>query len=253
MKLEIRYRKIGNIPILEVVDQEKIYEKLPLIIYYHGWQTQKELVLTQGRKLAKQGFRVVLPDAANHGERKTEVSAIPSLTFWQSIHTNLFEFSFIVDFFRHMDLVDWIGVGGVSMGGMTTCGLLVHHPEISVAACVMGSPDYLEYRAALKKNIIQRGYSLPIDYDLLTGWIEDYDLNSLYSKVSKRPLLFWHGTEDEKISYEQVANFVDQNQGDEISFHTANERHLVKGETMDLVTDFFVTQYQQSQNEKSSK
>ena len=93
-------RKIGNIPVLEVVPEEMIYEPLPLIIYYHGWQTSKELVLTQGRKLAREGFRVVLPDAANHGERKTQLSEIPSLTFWQSIQTNLFEFSYLVDFLK---------------------------------------------------------------------------------------------------------------------------------------------------------
>ncbi len=53
MKLAVRKRKIGNIPVLEVVPEEMIYEPLPLIIYYHGWQTSKELVLTQGRKFAK--------------------------------------------------------------------------------------------------------------------------------------------------------------------------------------------------------
>lgn len=118
MKIEVRRRLIGTVPLLEVVEQTALYEKRPLIIYYHGWQTQKELVLTQGRKLAQAGFRVVLPDAANHGERKNPVSTIPSLTFWQSIQTNLFEFSLIIDFFKQMELVDdFIGVGGVSMGG----------------------------------------------------------------------------------------------------------------------------------------
>ena len=33
MKLAIRKRKIGNIPILEVVDETMIYEPMPLIIY----------------------------------------------------------------------------------------------------------------------------------------------------------------------------------------------------------------------------
>ena len=67
MKVVVRKRMVGNIPLLEVVAEDKIYEPLPLIIYYHGWQTAKELVLTQGRKLAAQNFRVLLPDAANHG------------------------------------------------------------------------------------------------------------------------------------------------------------------------------------------
>ena len=85
MKVVVRKRTVGNIPLLEVVAEDKIYEPLPLIIYYHGWQTAKELVLTQGRKLAAKNFRVLLPDAANHGERKTKTSEIPSLTFLKTL------------------------------------------------------------------------------------------------------------------------------------------------------------------------
>lgn len=241
MKIEVRRRLIGTIPLLEVVEQTALYEKRPLIIYYHGWQTQKELVLTQGRKLAQAGFRVLLPDAANHGERKNPVSTIPSLTFWQSIQTNLFEFSLLVDFFKQMDLVDeFIGVGGVSMGGMTTCGLLTHHPEISAAACVMGSPSYLGYRELLQTSVKNRGLSLPTDYEALTSWIEAYDLMTVYPTLPKRPLLFWHGKEDEKIPYTQVAEFVDAHQDESIQFISAEERHLVRGETMTQVTDFFI-------------
>ncbi|WP_207942416.1 hypothetical protein DOK78_000954 [Enterococcus sp. DIV2402] len=241
MKIEVRRRLIGTIPLLEVVEQTALYEKRPLIIYYHGWQTQKELVLTQGRKLAQAGFRVVLPDAANHGERKNPVSTIPSLTFWQSIQTNLFEFSLIIDFFKQMELVDdFIGVGGVSMGGMTTCGLLTQHPEISAAACVMGSPTYLGYRELLQINVKKRGLSLPEDYEALTSWIEAYDLMTAYPSLSKRPLFFWHGKEDEKIPYTQVEEFVETYQDNTIQFISAEERHLVRGETMSQVTDFFI-------------
>ena len=112
MKVVVRKRTVGNIPLLEVVAEDKIYEPLPLIIYYHGWQTAKELVLTQGRKLAAKNFRVLLPDAANHGERKTKTSEIPSLTFWDSIQTNLYEFGFLVDYFENLGLVmGKIGVG----------------------------------------------------------------------------------------------------------------------------------------------
>lgn len=131
VKIEVRHRLVGTIPLLEVVAKEKLYEKLPLIVYYHGWQTSKELVLTQGRKLAQAGFRVALPDAENHGERKRVVSKIPSLTFWQSIQTNLFEFAAITSFFEHLGLVDSIGVGGISMGGMTTTALLTQNIQRS--------------------------------------------------------------------------------------------------------------------------
>ncbi len=242
MKLAIRKRKIGNIPILEVVDDTKIYEPLPLVIYYHGWQTAKELVLTQGRKLAHQGFRVILPDAANHGERKTERSPIPSLTFWNSIQSNLFEFAFIVDFFENLGVTNGkIGVGGVSMGGMTTCALLTKHPEITAAACIMGSPALIQYRERIQLHARAAGFFLPEDYESLVSWIDAYDLSSQPEKLYNRPLLFWHGTLDEKIPYEDVQQFITNVTQPNIQFVSAEEKHLVKGDTMTRVTDFFAT------------
>ena len=63
----------------------------------------KELSLTQARKLAHEGFRVILPDAMNHGERKTgPISTIPSITFWSSIQYNLIEFPVIIHHFHKL-------------------------------------------------------------------------------------------------------------------------------------------------------
>ncbi|MDN6639205.1 MAG: alpha/beta fold hydrolase [Tetragenococcus sp.] len=242
MKLALRKRQIGAIPVLEVVQEDRVYAPLPLIVYYHGWQTTKELVLTQGRKLAQQGFRVVLPDAQNHGQRQAPISSIPSLTFFQSIHTNLFEFETVVDYFNQLGLTNGrLGVGGVSMGGMTTCALLTQHPEINVAACIMGSPSLIDYRQELEKSLKDRGISFPRDYKYLTSWIDHYDLASHYTNLPKRPLFFWHGLYDEKISFAQTDRFVRANLGPEITFHAANERHMVKVPTMDQVTEFFKT------------
>lgn len=241
MKIIVRKRQIGNIPILEVVEEEKLYEAAPLLIYYHGWQTAKELVLTQGRKLAKQGFRVVLPDAANHGERKTEVSPIPSLTFWNSIQTNLFEFGYLVDFFENRGVVtNGVYVGGVSMGGMTTCALMATHPEIKAAACVMGTPNFLAYRQRISTHAKKAGFFLPNDYIQLTSWIESYDLMTHYSSEDTRPFLFWHGTEDEKIPFEHVEQFVQSHSRTNLTLLVENERHLVKGNTMEEIESFFM-------------
>ncbi len=239
-KLAIRKRIIGTIPVLEVVPQEQVYQALPLVIYYHGWQTSKELVLTQARKIANEGVRVVLPDAMNHGERKTDKSTIPSLTFWQSIHTNLFEFESIVAYFQRLDVTNGkIGVGGVSMGGMTTCALLTHHPEIQAAACIMGSPDLQAYKDRLQGHARMFQLFLPKDYQDLLGWTDAYDLAQQPQKRGNRPLLFWHGTADEKIPISHVERFVLQNPSEQITFVKEREKHLVKGTTMELVASFF--------------
>lgn len=242
MKLSIEEHILGTIPVLEVVPEDKKHERLPLIIYYHGWQSQKELTLTQGRYLAREGFRVLLPDALNHGKRKMPMTDIPSLTFWQSIHTNLFEFGYLVDTLQKRGLVDdQIGVGGLSMGGMTTTALLTNHPEIKAAACVMGSPKLVSYRERIFKHASQLDRFFPHDYNHLLNWIPEYDLSLQPEKIAGRPLLFWHGIRDEVVPYDHVVEFMEENKDlENIQFIEEDEDHLVKPETMAKITKFFV-------------
>ena len=242
MKLSIKERVLGTIPILEVVPENKVNEKLPLVVYYHGWQSQKELTLTQGRYLAREGFRVILPDAFNHGKRKNPMTDIPSLTFWQSIHTNLFEFGYIINTYKKLNLVDdIIGVGGVSMGGMTTAALLTHHPEIKAAACVMGTPKLVAYRERIFKHASQMERFFPEDYNHLLSWIPEYDLSLNTDKIAGRPLLFWHGQQDVIVPYDHVVEFIEENKDKEnIQFIDADEEHLVRPATMEKITTFFV-------------
>lgn len=247
MKISIRHRYIAKIPALEVTTEEQKNEALPLIVYYHGWQSAKELSLTQARKLAHEGFRVILPDAMNHGERKTgPISTIPSITFWSSIQYNLIEFPVIIHHFHKLGLIkeNWIGVGGVSMGGITTSALMTQHPEIQASACLMGTP----YPARYIQRVIQRAKEfaifVPKDLPLLLSWVHQYDLSQTPERLQERPMLFWHGTEDEKIPYEDMADFEQLVSGKTYARNTQfiteiGERHLVKGETMDLVVDFF--------------
>lgn len=246
MSIKITKPRIDDIPVLEVVEEEKALESLPLVIYYHGWQTSKELVLTQGRKLAERGFRVCLPDAPNHGERRQEVSSIPSLTYWSSIHGSLFEYEKLRDFFlTKRNSNGKVSVGGVSMGGMTICSLLTHHPEITAAACVMGTPSPTAFKETTVSRMKEFGTFLPSDYLDLLSWTDDYDLALHPELLSKRPLFFWHGTEDWKIPIDSVVQFVEANRqaphGRNIQLHIGlKEAHLVKVPTMDKVAEFFV-------------
>lgn len=247
MKLSIRHRYIKKIPVLEVTPEEMKNQALPLIVYYHGWQSAKELSLTQARKLASKGFRVILPDAMNHGERRTgAISTIPSMTFWSSIQYNLIEFSVLVHFFQELELIqeNKIGIGGVSMGGITTCGLLTQHPEIKAAACLMGTPYPVRYIQRVMKKAAEMSVFVPKDLPLLLSWVEQYDLSQAPDKLQDRPVLFWHGTEDKKIPYEDMADFEKLVMGQEYSGNThfltgGGEGHLVQGELMDKVAAFF--------------
>lgn len=243
----VHHRLIEGIPVLEVVLDELRYEKLPLVIFYHGWQTSKELVLTQARKIAARGIRVLLPDAMHHGERRSgPISKIPSLTFWNSISFNLVEFDLFLHFYQKRDLIlaNQIGVGGLSMGGITTAALLTQHPEIQVASSLMGSLEPTTYAARIRHFAGERGIFIPETFLQMTAWLETVDLSLAPEKVAGRPFFIWHGTEDPKIPYAHSQQFVQKNQGaaymKQVEFYTGQgEAHLITTDLMEQLADFY--------------
>lgn len=244
--VKVYQEMIQDVPILEVTPEGSFNQKLPLVVFYHGWRSSKELVLTQARKLAKKNIRVVLPDALNHGQRLADVSSIPSFTFWNSIQGNLAEFSLIIEHYQKKDLITTgrIGVGGYSMGGMTTGALLTAHPEIRAATIIMGTPDLATYARLVREDATRRGIYVPKDLAQLTSWINAYDLNQHPETIAHRPVLFWHGTDDYRIPYRQSKDFFDrvhhESYADQVAFITGYKAgHLVETRLMDKIANFF--------------
>ncbi len=247
MTLTIRKRMIQHVPVLELVPDHKINEALPLVIYYHGWHTKKELALTAGKKIANKNIRVIIPDSMYHGERQIENnSKIPSFRFWSTIQYNLSEFSLILDFYKKRDIIqdNQIGVAGFSMGGMTTAGLLTHFPEIKAAAILMGSPNYKHFISRVKTYLINESTYPATVFDDVLSWTKAFDLNEQPEKIDGRPLYFWHGTKDEKLPYEATFAFFDQHKdttyGNNMSFETGvGEPHILRIDIMNRTADFF--------------
>lgn len=246
MKLSVRHRIIDTIPTLEVVPKEHLNEPLPIVIFYHGWQTGKELVLTQARKIADKNFRVILPDAMFHGERnKWPLSKIPTLTFWTSIQYNLAEFETIIRYYQKRQLIqdDKIIVGGYSMGGITTAALMTQYPEIKVGASIMGTPQPRRYFDYMVKKITEMNRSFPTDLPLLMNWVNEFDLSLAPEKIANRPLYIWHGTEDKKIPYNEPFDFYkdikEKSFAQNVVFKTGvSEGHLVTTELMEEIASF---------------
>src|SRR5699024_474937 len=90
--ISIHSTKIKDIPVLEIVQEEKNQENLPIVVFYHGWTGSKEAVLVHGYELAERGFRAVLPDALHHGNRKQEMSLIEAAEqFWPIVFNSVEE------------------------------------------------------------------------------------------------------------------------------------------------------------------
>lgn len=244
--IKIIPQTIQDVPVLEAIKEENLDQPLPLVVFYHGWRSAKEQVLTQARKLAQKNIRVILPDAMNHGQRHADVSSIPSFTFWNSIQGNVSEFSLLINYYQRQNLIkdQKIGVGGYSMGGMTTGALLTQHPEITAASIIMGTPNLLAYAKLVREDAKRRQMYLPQDMEMLTSWIKYYDLNSQPEKIDDRPLLFWHGTNDPRIPYHESKDFFDKIQGEpyskQVAFITGYKAgHLVEPPLMDKIANFF--------------
>lgn len=214
--ITISHKMYQKLPFLELVEDEKQNEALPLIIFYHGWMGRKENNLTQGYELAKKGFRIVMPDALFHGEREENGPAKEhQLQFWQIIEKSIEEFPTLVKWYADQGLIkdQKIGAAGLSMGGITTCALFTVYPWIKAAVCLEGTPSPVKFAKMLVDNLpgIEE---IPEDYihEQLAG-LNQIDLSLNPEKIAQRPLHFWHGTADKMVPYNLTKEFFDHIQG----------------------------------------
>lgn len=126
------------------------------------------------------------------------------------------------------------------MGGITTCALLTHHPEIKAAACIMGSPQPVKYRERIMGHASKLDRFFPHDYESLLGWVPAYDLSYHPETLGDRPVLFWHGIHDVIVPYDHVEEFIKENPDRNLTFIEEDEEHLVKVPTMKEITAFFL-------------
>ncbi|KRL00072.1 alpha/beta fold hydrolase [Liquorilactobacillus capillatus] len=243
----IKSKKIGMIPVLEVVQSVKAEEELPLVFFYHGWTGCKEKVLTQGYEIAKRGFRVVLPDALYHGERLVVgKTSEHKLEFWQIIVNSIKEFPQLLAYYRETTGIkdEKIGVSGLSMGGITTCALLRTYPQITAAVCLMGSPAPCDFARALLEAIPGMEDVDPNYIEQQIKALELIDLSMNPQKIAGRPLHFWHGTSDPMVPYQPTKTFFDKikdhSYAEKVTFTTTQDAvHKVSYETTVEMADKF--------------
>jgi pimeloyl-ACP methyl ester carboxylesterase len=98
--------------------------------------------------LAEAGFRVIMPDAPEHGARYDGDEGGRMQRFWPILLQNFAEFPAL----REAVIDRWVegrlAVAGASMGGMTALGIMTHHPELKSVACLMGSGYFTRCRRA---------------------------------------------------------------------------------------------------------
>ena len=175
--IEIETRLLSEHEIIHAFPAGKGEQPLPTVVFYHGFLSSKLVYSYFAVALAQAGFRVVMPDAPNHGARFTGDEQARLGLFWQTLHGNLVE-------------GERLAVAGASMGGMTALGLMARHPEVTSVACLMGSGYFM----SLAKTLFPPQAPQEIEA-LLSEW----DVSHALSQLADRPLLLWHGDADDVV------------------------------------------------------
>lgn len=202
-----------NIPLLHIVEDAYEEREIPVAIFLHGFTSAKEHNLHYAYNLAKKGVRVLLPDAHLHGVRAEKLDEIElSIRFWEVVMTSIEEVNLLQEELKRRELVKTVkvGVGGTSMGGITTLGSLAIYDWIDAAMVMMGTPGFVELSKAQISQFEEKGFTLPIteaEKHQLFDQLSMFDLTKNPTALKGRPLYFWHGQKDPVVPYVPTYRF----------------------------------------------
>lgn len=224
--INIDKTNIGDISTL-IISPKNFPDKLPVIFFYHGWSSNKDVHKNLGSFLACNGYMVVIPDSINHGERGTldYWQGDSGLTkFWPTILNSVKEFNIILDYIKNNYSIDEyrIGVCGHSMGGMITSGIIAHNKFIKSGVIMNSSGAWVE--ATLE--IIGDQYKENKDFiDKSLNELSHFSPINNIDNFNNTPLLLLHGDKDVLVPIKS-----------EITFFNAIKEHYENKNLVDMKT-----------------
>ena len=232
--IELEMRNLAGSEILHAFPRGAGDASLPCIVFYHGFTSSKMVYSYFAVTLAQAGFRVVMPDALEHGSRFGGDGARRLQQFWPILLNNFHEFPALREAIITQGWVEEgrLAVAGASMGGMTALGIVTRHPEVKCAASLMGSG----YFTSLSRTL----FPSPDFPSELSEWDVGHQLEAL----SDRPLLLWHGEDDDVVPAAETFRLQQALiQNDLDSYLTcrwqAGVKHRITPEAVDTAVDFF--------------
>jgi len=232
--IELEMRKLAGSEVLHAFPRGKADSALPCIVFYHGFTSSKQVYSYFAVALALAGFRVIMPDALDHGSRFSGDNAARMQRFWPILLNSCHEFAALKEAIvkQGWQEEDRLAVAGASMGGMTALGIMTHHPEVKCVASLMGSG----YLTSLSRSL----FSSPETSAELAEW----DIEHQLEKLAARPLLLWHGEDDDVVPAAESLRLQQalQQQGldGQLTFQwQSGVRHRITPEALDETVAFF--------------
>ena len=188
--IELTTETLAGIECLHAAPAGQRRNRLPTVLFYHGFTSSKEVYAYFAVALAQAGFRAVMPDADLHGARY-HGDELPQLE----------------SALRADDLIagERFAVAGASMGGMTALGAMARYPQIHSVACMMGSGYFMQLSQTLFPPLVVRSPEQQAQFDARMAPLAEYDPSTRLDTLANRPLLLWHGEADEVVPFAESA------------------------------------------------
>ncbi|URQ60407.1 esterase [Pantoea alhagi] len=183
---------------------------LPVVIFWHGYLSSKEVYAWAAVALAQAGFRVIMPDADQHGARYGGNSAYRLAHFWDILRSSIDELPQLEAALRTQGLIaeGRFGVAGASMGGMTALGAMARYPHINRVACLMGSGYFMSLSQRLFPPLQAETPEEQAERARLLAPLAGYDPSRQLERLADRPLLLWHGEADDVVPVAETQRLV---------------------------------------------
>jgi len=236
--IELTTQRLGEHEILHAFPVGMREKPLPVVIFYHGFTSSKLVYSYFAVALAQAGFRVVMPDAPDHGARFSGNEQARLGQFWPILYGNLVEFNGLRDALYQAGWVadDRLGVAGASMGGMAALGIMARHPEVKCVGSLMGSGYFTTLAHTLFPPLK--------DIDKTVSQLADWDVTHALPRLADRPLLLWHGEADDvvpaaetfRLQQAMIREGLDKNL---TCLWEAGVRHRITPTALDATVEFF--------------
>lgn len=244
--IELQVEQFAGIETLHAFPAGKRGEPLPCVVFYHGFTSSKLVYSYFAVALAQAGFRVVMPDAPDHGARFSGDVERRLHRFWQILRGNIEEFAALRDALERLELIDnrRLAIGGASMGGMTALGIMTQHPEVRCVASLMGSGYFTTLARTLFPPLVVTTPEQQCEFDAIIDPLSQWDVSTQLARIADRPLLLWHGEQDDVVpaaeSFRLQQALQEQGLDTNLTYQwEAGVTHRITPQALSATTDFF--------------
>ncbi|ELY2303365.1 esterase [Salmonella enterica] len=244
--IAIETRQLAGGVVLHAFPEGKRAVPLPCVVFYHGFTSSSLVYSYFAVALALAGFRVVMPDAPEHGARFGGDSQGRIHRFWQILHQNMQEFTTLRAAIQEENwLLDGrLAVGGASMGGMTALGIMTRHREVKCGASLMGSGYFTGLARTLFPPLSPQNPAQQAEFDNIIAPLREWEVPHQLERLADRPLLLWHGQEDDVVPAIETFRLQQALAAAKLDKHVAclwaaGVRHRITPEALSATVAFF--------------